>query len=162
MFKVFVFMSLLVLSGCDNYPRDTEATLQTVLDSQRLRIGVIEHKPWAYGSSLNPEGVEIRIISDFARSLTARPQWEFLSEAEASDKMELRKLDLVLGGLTADNPRIKKMALTRPYLKLSDDKKDQHVFAVSRGENGFIITLEKFLKAHEKEIVAIYKQEQRK
>lgn len=161
MVRFLLFACLLILAACDDYPKDVKATLQKVQNHQALRVGLIEHEPWVVRGASEPQGIEVEIITDFAQNLNAATHWTFLSEAEATEKLKNHELDLVVGGLTQDSPRKKEVGFTRPYLKTGGDKKDRHVMAAPQGENRFIITLEKFLKAHKSEIHKIYQREQR-
>jgi len=146
MFRIFLILSLLMLAACDDFPKDAEATLQKAEDRQTLRIGIIEHRPWAYRTDSGFAGLEVEIASDFAKSLGLSPDWQYLPEARAFEKLEQFQLDLVIGGLATENPRGKRVGMTRPYLELGDRKKDQHVLATPPGENRLITSLEKFLK----------------
>jgi ABC-type amino acid transport substrate-binding protein len=154
--------AVLIVTGCDDYPKDAKNTLETIKKSQIIRVGLIEHKPWAYKNGSNPYGIEVDIASNFAQSLEVQPHWEFLSEAQAIEKLKHHNLDLVIGGLTQGSPRKKEVGFTRPYLKTGDQKNKHHVMAAPRGENRFITTLEKFLKARKSEIEKIYEEEQAK
>lgn len=157
--KAFLICLMFMLCGCDEYPKDPDNTFKNIQVNGVLRVGVIEHRPWAYEEGGQPKGLEPHIISEFAQSLQVTPQWNFLSEAQATEKLKNHELDVVIGGLTVDTPRAKILGLSRPYLETGRDKKDHHVMAVSQGENYFLTTLEKFLKAREREIIAMYEGE---
>lgn len=158
MVRLALFVCFMILAGCDEYPKDAQGTLETVQSSQILRVGIIRHKPWAYQDGSKPQGIEVEIVSGFAQSVNARPQWRFLSESQATENLKNYEIDLVIGGLTEDNPRKKEIGFTRSYLITGDDKKDRHVMAVPKGENRFITVLEKFLKARQSDIQKMYRE----
>jgi ABC-type amino acid transport substrate-binding protein len=144
-----------LLGGCDSIgalagsiPRDPEGTLRRIEDTQTLSVGVISEPPWTRCSTGEPaEGLEARIVSRFAESLDATPDWQCMSEAQAFAALEQQGLDLVIGGITADSPRSKKAGFTRPYYQSGKEAKRHHVMAAQRGENSFIVTLERFLES---------------
>lgn len=137
----------LFLAACDAYPRDAAATTDRVRAEGVLRVGVIEHHPWAYRDPHGAlTGSEARLAAQFARHLDAEPNWLILPENEAFKKLHAREIDLVIGGLLRDNPRRDEATLTRPYLTLHGPEKSEHVMAVMPGESRFLITLERFLK----------------
>jgi polar amino acid transport system substrate-binding protein len=146
-----------LLGGCDSIgsidaladsiPRDPGGTLRHIGDTQKLSIGVISEPPWTRCSTGEPaRGLEVQIVSRFAESLDAAPEWQCMSEAQAFAALEKQGLDLVIGGITADSPRSKKAGFTRPYYRAGKEAKSHHVMAAQRGENRFIVTLERFLE----------------
>ena len=147
---------LLLLFGCSPFPKDSEQTLQQVTTNKILKVGVIEHKPWVFRHNEEVQGIEIKIITEFAKSLNVEPQWYFYPESVAIQKLEENKINIVVGGLTEVTPWKQLIALTRPYLKIDKSKKTHHVIAVLKGENQFMVTLEAFLKKHHEEINLYY------
>lgn len=153
-----LFVMTVFISGCDNYPKDVQHSFDNIKASQRIRVGVIEQSPWAIENDTNLSGIEIEIINAFATSLDVTPQWLVLSEAQATLLLEQYKLDVVVGGLTEDNPRKDSIAFTRPYLEINNGQKHRHVMAVPKGENRLMVTLERFLSAHKETIHTLYQQ----
>jgi ABC-type amino acid transport substrate-binding protein len=146
-----------LLGGCDSIgslgaltdsiPRDPGGTLRRIEDTQTLSVGVISEPPWSRCSTGEPaRGLEARIVRRFAESLDAAPEWQCMSEAQAFAALEKQGLDLVIVGITADSPRSKKAGFTRPYYRAGKEAKTHHVMAAQRGENRFIVTLERFLE----------------
>ncbi|NJM31864.1 MAG: transporter substrate-binding domain-containing protein [Limnobacter sp.] len=150
---VSALVCALLIGACTNYPHDPLNTLVTVEQTHTLRVGLIAEPPWVYSNvhaeKTEPAGLEPAIVSEFAHALGVTVKWEFLSEAQATEKLKNHALDLVAGGLTKHSPRIKELGFTRPYLKTGVGDRHQHVLAVTQGENRFLVTLEKFLKTHE-------------
>jgi len=106
-------LAALLLTGC-GIPRDPESTLDRVRGGT-LRVGITESEPWTRLEAGQPGGVEVELVRRFATELGARVVWVDDSEADLIAALEVRELDLVVGGLTADTPRQTKAAITRSY-----------------------------------------------
>jgi polar amino acid transport system substrate-binding protein len=104
----------LILAGC-GIPRDPEGTLERV-DGGVMRVGVTEAPPWVELSAQEPDGIEVRLVEQFAEELDARIEWVEGSEQELFGALKERDLDLVIGGLTSDTPWSAEAAVTHPYL----------------------------------------------
>ncbi len=102
-----------VAAGC-GIPRDPESTLDRVREGT-LRAGITASEPWTTLEDGRPGGVEVRLVERFAEELGTRVEWVDGSEAELIRALEVRELDLVVGGLTADTPWQSKAAITRSY-----------------------------------------------
>ena len=103
----------MLAAGC-GVPRDPESTLDTVRGGT-LRAGITASHPWTTLEGGRPGGVEVELVERFARELGARVEWVDGSEADLIGALEVRELDLVVGGLTADTPWQHKAAITRSY-----------------------------------------------
>jgi polar amino acid transport system substrate-binding protein len=101
------------VAGC-GIPRDPEGTLDRVRGGT-LRAGITASQPWTTLDGGRPGGVEVELVEQFADELGARVAWVDGSEAELIGALEVRELDLVVGGLTADTPWQSKAAITRSY-----------------------------------------------
>ena len=100
-------------AGC-GIPRDPESTLDRVRGGT-LRAGITAREPWTTLEGGRPGGVEVELVERFAGELGARVEWVDGSEADLMAALEVRELDLVVGGLTADTPWQAKAAITRSY-----------------------------------------------
>lgn len=156
MLRAICIILFIMLFGCGPYPKDSYKTLQQIIDTKVLKIGVIEHKPWTFLRGGTLQGIEIKIITEFAKSLNVEPQWHIYPESIAIHKLKENQVNIVVGGLTKTTPWNKEIALTRPYLETGHKKETAHVFAIRKGENQFMITLEKFLKNHKENIHLYY------
>ena len=103
----------LLPAGC-GIPRDPEGTLERVRGGT-LRAGITASAPWTTLEGGRPGGVEVELVERFAGELGARVEWVDGSEADLMAALEMRELDLVVGGLTADTPWQAKAAITRSY-----------------------------------------------
>jgi polar amino acid transport system substrate-binding protein len=109
---VAAFLAVLA-AGC-GIPRDPESTLDRVRGGT-LRAGITASEPWTTLDDGRPGGVEVELVERFASELGARVEWVDGSEADLIGALEVRELDLVVGGLTADTPWQAKAAITRSY-----------------------------------------------
>jgi polar amino acid transport system substrate-binding protein len=105
--------SLVLLTSC-GLPRDPEGTLQRVRGGT-MRVGVIAHEPWTVPGAGSPSGIEVDLVTQFAEEIDAEIEWFEGSEAELFGALEVRELDLVIGGLTSTTPWLQKAAITHPY-----------------------------------------------
>ena len=160
MSRVLLLLTIVFLGACDVYPEDPRRTLEQVQSRHVLRVGVIEHRPWAYRNGDAAAGIEAEAVAAFARRLQVAPRWTFLSEAEAADSLKQHDLDLVIGGLTEASPRKDEIGFTRPYCETADSKKGRHVLAVPRGENRFLSAVEVFLDSQGESLRSACQKEQ--
>ena len=96
-------------------PRDPEKTLERVTGGV-MRVGITESDPWTLLTGPEPSGVEVELVKQFARSLDARIEWIDGSEAELFEALEVREIDLAIGGFTSQSPWAGKVGFTHPYL----------------------------------------------
>jgi polar amino acid transport system substrate-binding protein len=108
-----VALLAVLVAGC-GVPRDPESTLDRVRGGT-LRAGITASEPWTTLDDGRPGGVEVELVERFAGELGARVEWVDGSEADLIGALEVRELDLVVGGLTADTPWQSKAAITRSY-----------------------------------------------
>ena len=137
------------LASC-GIPRDADHTLDHVRNGV-MRVGIVEHPPWAHASDSGVAGVEPALAADLARQLHARPEWRRGAESELLQALHERKLDVVVGGLTSDSPWKRKVAFTRPY---EGGEHPKHVLAVAAGENAWLMRVEQYLETHGQASVA--------
>jgi polar amino acid transport system substrate-binding protein len=106
---------VLVAGGACDLPRDPEGTLDRVRGGT-MRVGVLEHPPWTV---LTPSGaargIEGALIAELARELGARIEWVRGTESQLLEALEMRELDVVIGGLTDSSPWARQVAFTRPF-----------------------------------------------
>ena len=106
-------LALLPLLAC-GLPRDPEGTLERVR-RDGIRVGLAEAPPWVALHGGPPRGVEVELVAELARSLGTRVHWHPGDLESRLVALHERELDLVAGGLTAETPWAKRVALTRPY-----------------------------------------------
>ena len=110
---LLVAVLALLPAGC-GIPRDPEGTLERVRGGT-LRAGITASAPWTTLEGGRPGGVEVELVERFAGELGARVEWVDGSEADLIAALEMRELDLVVCGLTADTPWQARAAITRSY-----------------------------------------------
>ncbi|WP_264885922.1 transporter substrate-binding domain-containing protein [Dietzia sp. NCCP-2495] len=146
---VAVLLSLaLCATACGGpFPRDTDGSLDRITGGT-LRVGVSENVPWT--ESLDDGSVagrEVDLVTGFAATIDAEPDWTPGAESELIMAMKRGDLDVVIGGLTADSPWSKEVALTRPYATevTPDGETEKMVMATPLGENALLVALETHL-----------------
>lgn len=147
---VVVLAVVLSLVGCGAIPTDPERTLARIEDTGVLLAGAAPRPPWVELPDREgepPGGSEVGLVEDFAEQLGAGVTWTVASEEELVRLMEAGELDVMVGGLTEQNPYQNKVAFTRPYTRSTDPegKTTKHVMAVRLGENALLSALERFL-----------------
>jgi polar amino acid transport system substrate-binding protein len=112
-----VLVAALPLTACEDFPRDPGHTLEQVRNGE-LRVGVRESEPWAMRNDNIVSGVEAGLVQKLARRLNAKIRWVAPGpgRAEPFDALYRGQLDLVIGGITQDNPWSGRVTFTRPYL----------------------------------------------
>jgi polar amino acid transport system substrate-binding protein len=144
--------ALLLVAGCNvEIPQDPDGTLDRVRGGV-LRVGVSINPPWTVlANNGAPAGIEAQLVRRFADTVNAEVRWTVAGEESLVHQLEAGQLDLVIGGLTAKSPWMRQAAFTRPYAAAPgpSGESEQHVMAVPRGENAFLVTLERFLLMQE-------------
>lgn len=97
-----LWAGILVLSGCDDSPRDPNRTLERVRASQKLRVVAVDHQPWVIASQGSvPAGVEAELVQAFADELGVAVEWRQAPAFEVLEAIERGDADLAVGGFTA-------------------------------------------------------------
>ncbi|WP_225310221.1 transporter substrate-binding domain-containing protein [Microbacterium testaceum] len=140
-------VTVLMLSGCGiRIPSDPKGTLDAV-EGGVLRAGVSPNGEWVRAGADRPAGIEVEVLTEFARSLGAEVEWTVGSEESLVRGLEEGDLDVVAGGITEQTPWTNKAGITRPYAEapLDDGSSVKIVMLVPLGENAFVSRLETFL-----------------
>jgi polar amino acid transport system substrate-binding protein len=93
------------LAGCreTRFPRDPDATLESVLATGSLTVAITDHAPWAeMDDGGRAEGAEVDLVEAFAAALGVRVVWTPLGAFAALDALESGEADLAVGGFTRD------------------------------------------------------------
>ena len=149
------WLVMLLMISCDNYPKDPDNSLEKIRNGIMV-VGYSENPPWVVKTGSEPNGIEAGLIKGFARTLGARVKWQNDSEQDLFEKLEKKELHLVIGGLTNKNSWKSKISFTKPYLKLG---KKKYVMAVLKGENAFVLQLEKYLHDQEPKLKSKFPDE---
>ena len=111
--------AILTLTGCNvTIPADPDGTLDRIRRAQVLRAGASPRPGWVVVRSMteDPTGREVDLVEGFASSLGAQVKWTVGGEEDLVARLEDGSLDVVVGGLTDQNPFSADAAMTRPYL----------------------------------------------
>jgi polar amino acid transport system substrate-binding protein len=134
-----------------HFPADPEGTLDRIRSEAVLRAGAAPNPGWVEleDAGNEPTGHEPELVEEFAASLDAEVEWTVGTEEHLVSLLESGDLDLVVGGLTDQNPWVQKAGLTRPYAeKTVDGTTEAHVMMVPMGENALQSELERWLDVH--------------
>lgn len=143
------FLTALALAACaPHYPADPHRTLTTVTGGT-LEVGVSHNEPFTSVEGPVPAGSEAELARAFAETLDAEIAWTVGGEEELVGRLEHGQLDLLIGGLTQKTPWKNRVGLTRPYTRVVNEfgQTEKHVMAVRKGENAFLLELDRFLQS---------------
>lgn len=150
-FPRFAFTAAISAAAC-GIPHDANDSLGRIRETGVVRAGYTVREPWVTVDAAGaPGGPEAEVVARFAGAAGARVEWRRGSESELFEALERFELDVVVGGLTADNPAGPALGLTRPYVE-HDGK--QHVLAAPPGENRLLAALEREVRAHAPAVAA--------
>ena len=111
-----MLLPLLLAVSCDQYPRDPEGSLKQIEQSGMLHVGVILNPPWVMGSApASPVGVEAQLIEQFAQELGVDVVWHWGGEENLFEGLKTYELNILIGGITTDNPWKQHSGFTIPY-----------------------------------------------
>jgi polar amino acid transport system substrate-binding protein len=147
----FLITVALAAIGC-GIPRDADDSLSRIQNGS-MRVGVSSNPPWVAVSGDTIAGYEGTMLAELARQLQSRIETRVGAESVLLEALHDRKLDVVVGGLTADSRWKKDVALTRPYHKDKEGK--EHVLALPPGENRWLVRVEEYLHDNEARLKGI-------
>ncbi|WP_247048387.1 transporter substrate-binding domain-containing protein [Arthrobacter rhizosphaerae] len=147
--RVLVLLcTLFLLPACaQSMPADPEGTLERVTGGT-LRVGASDNGDWvSVDPTREPEGSEAELLREFAGRLGASIEWTTGSEQVLAEELKHGELDVVIGGLDDKTPWEKHAGLTLPYTESKDERGEthKHVMLVRKGENAFLLELDRFL-----------------
>ncbi|MDQ0076425.1 transporter substrate-binding domain-containing protein [Arthrobacter oryzae] len=142
----------LALTACGtSFPADPDGTLDRVTGGT-LRVGASDNGEWvSLTANGEPQGREPDLVRAFAAKLGAEIEWSEGTEHVLAEGLKHGELDLVIGGLHDKTPWEKDAGLTRVYAESVDSRGQgrKHVMLVPKGENSFLLELDRFLMASE-------------
>jgi ABC-type amino acid transport substrate-binding protein len=142
----------LALTACGtSFPADPDETLDRV-SGGTLRVGASDNGEWvSLTANGEPQGREPDLVRAFAAKLGAEIEWSEGTEHVLAEDLKHGELDLVIGGLNDKTPWEKDAGLTRVYAESVDSRGQgrKHVMLVPKGENAFLLELDRFLMASE-------------
>lgn len=112
---LYLLMSVM-LAGCGPFPADPSQSLANIRERGSLRVGALYAPPWVKGEApAQAFGVEGMMMQRFAERLGVRLETHWGSGQELFDALSHNELDIVIGGLTQDNPWQHMVGLSAPY-----------------------------------------------
>lgn len=143
--------TLLALSACDNYPRDTD-DLTTQAAEQGMRVGASHDPPWlvvqADGSVSGPDA---DLVQRFADAHGYRLTWVPGSHDALMGDLERARLHAVAGGHHPDSPWKPKVGWSRPLgLRASrDGPMPERRIALPPGQSAWHLAFDRHLVEQE-------------
>lgn len=114
---LLVTLSLvLLLAGCDRYPRDPGESLDQINQRGVLRVGASPAEPWVVrspGGELG--GAEGQLIKQFADTLGVQVDTYWSGEEDLFQMLGNRDIDVVVAGMSRHNPWSPRAGFTLPY-----------------------------------------------
>jgi polar amino acid transport system substrate-binding protein len=153
-FRGLVACAAVMVASC-GLPLDTSGTLDRATGGT-LRVGMSADEPWTAVTQSGRDGIEVRLLQEFAAGIAAQIEWQDGGEESLMQLLDSGELDVVIGGFTANSPWSDKAALTLPYVvsPSEDGSEEQHVMAVALGENALLVAIEQFLLTRSNEVAA--------
>ena len=115
------FAALLLLAGCDDYPRDADG-LSAQAGEHGMRVGASHDPPWlVVGVDGSVSGPEAEVVRRFADAHGYRLRWMPGSHDALMVDLERARLHAVGGGHDPDSPWNPRVGWSRPLaLRASD------------------------------------------
>lgn len=141
--RILLLPGLFSLLAACGLPRDPEKTSDRIESTHELRVGVSDSPPWTIAGRAQPSGAEPDLVRRFADQIGANVVWRRGSESRLVRALEEHQLDLVIGGFDKKTRWSATAGLSQPFVKDADGR--QHVLLAAPGENGLILSLDRFL-----------------
>lgn len=145
--KLFILICAILFTACGDFPKDSNGTLERIINDT-IYAG--------YSDNIYVH-TDTQMINSFAKECGAVVKWTRGDQYYLTTLIEHKQLDLATGGFTRKSPFEKYVAYSRPYVarKVALSARTQHtekyVVAVKKGENAFLIRLEKFINEYGQE-----------
>ena len=141
--RILLLPGLFSLLAACGLPRDPEKTSDRIGSTRELRVGVSDSPPWTIAGPAQPSGADPDLVRRFADQIGAHVVWRRGSESSLVRALEEHQLDLVIGGFDKKTQWSATAGLSQPFAKDAGGK--QHVLLAAPGENGLILSLDRFL-----------------
>lgn len=128
-----------LVGGCD-LPKDPEGTLQHVRGAV-LHVGVT-------GADGLTDREEQKAIERLAADLGAKIEYQSGELHRLADQLEHGEIEIIADQIPSDTPFSKHLGLSSPVSEIViGNKRKKTVFAVRKGENGFLMAVERAIEA---------------
>ncbi|MDQ1205569.1 transporter substrate-binding domain-containing protein [Microbacterium sp. SORGH_AS_0862] len=132
-----------VLTGC-GVPADPDGSLDRITGGV-LRAGASPSGDLVIVDGGEVSGVLPDVVEEFAAARDARVEWTIDSEEDLVDDLASGRLDVAVGGMTAQTPWAEQVSVTRAYPELPGANGADVVILLPMGENGLQAAIEGFL-----------------
>lgn len=130
---------LLLLAGCDNYPRDVAGTADMVRAQRIVRVGLIASERAAADRPLISAYLE-----RLGRATGASPRFVAGSAEPLLLRLRAGQLDLVIGEIAEDSPWVADVAVIEPLAERDLGGRKVGLSPIARnGENRWVMLLER-------------------
>ena len=131
--------AVLLLSGCDSYPRDINGTRDRVEAGRVIRVGLFQE------SLAGPNrGLAAAYLARLSRATGARPQIQTGAAEPLLARLEAGELDLAIGEIAGDSPWIDGVAVIEPLAEHRLGDRTIGLSPIARnGENRWVMLLER-------------------
>lgn len=107
---------LVLLAGCDGFPRDPENSLERIQTDGVVRVGAVFNSPWVTSEDNDQlNGAEGELLRGFAEELGVRMETVWGGDQELFEALRHNELDVIVGGLSVTNPWLKQAGYTNPF-----------------------------------------------
>jgi len=116
-------------------------TLNKVLESGELRVGVSLFEPWAFKDNEdNLTGFETQIARQLAKDLGVQPKFIFLEWADLISALEKKQVDILITGMAITPERALRINFSNPYASAGIDiaallSKTEHISSLNELNN---------------------------
>ena len=147
--------SVILSGGCDSVPADPNGTLANIR-SGTLSVGLSVRRPWTGSTRQYVDGVECRLLEQWADENEVPIEWRVLTETELVNALKRGEIQVAVAGFKDDSPWSKEVAMTQPYF---EDEEGRHVMLLPQGENRWLLELDRFLARQRPNIEAMLREE---
>lgn len=154
--RAILLTGLVILSGgCDSMPTDPNGTLANIR-SGTLSVGLSVRRPWTGSTRQYVDGVECRLLKQWADENDVPIEWRVLTETELVNALKRGEIQVAAAGFKDDSPWSKEVAMTQPYY---EDEEGRHVMLLPQGENRWLLELDRFLARERMNIETMLREE---
>ena len=127
------FLALIVTSGCADFPRDPENTLERVRAESSFRVGIVA--PGADAPELDQQAL---LLGRVAEATGAEPRIVTGPSDRLVARLEEGEIDLVIGEFANDSPWRSRVTMLPPLEARDERDRTQLTVAARNGENAWI------------------------
>jgi hypothetical protein len=106
------------ITGCGDFPRDAQDTLQKAKAGEPLKVGYSAAEPWVMEQGPEPGGIEPDLVRAWAREQGVRLQWVKGSEGQLVEALAQNEADIAVAGLLKATAHAASIGMTQPYLSV--------------------------------------------